>query len=726
MKSLKFIWYRLTAPNATHPDQARQEFLTKAVLVMMGVTLYLFTLIIILVDWLIASLTLESILIILLADLITTLAWWFANRGFWRASSYVPALLLFALGIYGSYTVGLVTTLLLLYALAIMLSGWLHGKRTQWVVMLLSLVVHLAVSLSRFPEPIESFFPVVITLSGAFTGLSLLQSFYTNQLGSALYQARTYATYLADVNLVLEDEVAERKLTTVALRREKERAQKYLQVADVILLAINRQEEITLINDKGCRVLGYTEDEIIGRNWFDTCIPPAIRSQVRDVFHQLMAGEIELVEYNENVVLTKSGEERLIAWHNTVLTDEFGEVTAALGSGEDITNRKRVEERIQRQLLRLNTLRHIDQTITARLDLPDALDIILEKVVDQLRVHAAAILLLEPNAHTLEFTAGHGFLIEEVHASKSCSAHMCARHAGQATQCIRFPDLSLIDNQQARCPRLSAENAQAYFAVPLIVNDRVKGVLEVIHRTPLEPDKEWIDFLETLAGQAAIAVDNAQLLVGLRQSKDALLMAYDATLEGWARALELRDQETKGHSQRVTELSLRLAKELGIEEEQMVHIYRGALLHDIGKMAIPDEILHKPGSLDQNEWEIMKLHPIYAYQMLSSIDFLGPAIDIPHYHHERWDGTGYPRGLEGDQIPLPARIFSVVDVYDALLSDRPYRRALPRHKVLDYIRQQAGKHFDPQVVTVFLQMISSEEILPGPGICDAQMVDHSN
>jgi len=174
--------------------------------------------------------------------------------------------------------------------------------------------------------------------------------------------------------------------------------------------------------------------------------------------------------------------------------------------------------------------------------------------------------------------------------------------------------------------------------------------------------------------------------------------------------LELRDRETEGHSERVTELTLKVAKKLGIEGEALVHIRRGALLHDIGKLAIPDSILLKPGPLNAEEWEMMKKHPVYAYELLSRIEYLKPALDIPYYHHERWDGSGYPKGLRGEEIPLPARIFSVVDVYDALTSDRPYRKAWTNEEAIKYIKDESGRLFDPKVVKAFLEVLREEEI----------------
>jgi HD-GYP domain-containing protein (c-di-GMP phosphodiesterase class II) len=249
--------------------------------------------------------------------------------------------------------------------------------------------------------------------------------------------------------------------------------------------------------------------------------------------------------------------------------------------------------------------------------------------------------------------------------------------------------------------------------VPLIAKGEVVGVLEVFHRSPLNPDADWLGFLETLAGQAAIAVAEARLFADLQRSNTEMLLAYDTTLEGWSAALDLRDKETEGHSQRVTDMTLRLARALEVDEGELEHVRRGSLLHDIGKMGVPDSILHKPGKLTDDEWAIMRQHARHAYDLLSPIAFLRPALEIPYCHHEKWDGTGYPRQLKGDAIPLAARIFAVVDVWDALRSDRPYRLGWPEDKVLDYIREQSGKHFDPRVVEAFLALMAQRPTASG-------------
>jgi putative two-component system response regulator len=195
----------------------------------------------------------------------------------------------------------------------------------------------------------------------------------------------------------------------------------------------------------------------------------------------------------------------------------------------------------------------------------------------------------------------------------------------------------------------------------------------------------------------------------LKSLNSELLTAYNKTIEGWSQALDLRDKETEGHTQRVTDLVLKFAKAVGFSDADLEHVRRGALLHDVGKLGIPDMILHKPGKLTEDEWKVMRMHPVYAYQWLSSIKFLQPALHIPYSHHEKWDGTGYPQGLKGEEIPIAARLFALVDVWDALRSDRPYRNAMPKEEVLEYIRARSGLQFDPALVNIFVELVKDED-----------------
>jgi PAS domain S-box-containing protein/putative nucleotidyltransferase with HDIG domain len=362
----------------------------------------------------------------------------------------------------------------------------------------------------------------------------------------------------------------------------------------------------------------------------------------------------------------------------------------------------RLFEEAEMRVQQLQALRNIDMAITASLDLRVTLNVILDQVATHLKAHAATVLLFDPSSQTLRFAVSRGFRSK---ALQKTNLRLGEGHAGRAAQerrIINIPDLAAEMAEFSRSPKLPDEGFTAYIAVPLVAKGQIKGVLEVLNRTPWQATADWLGFLEALAGQAAIAIDNSGLFDNLQRTNLDLLMAYDKTLEGWSKALDLRDKETEGHALRVTQLTAHLARTMGVNDDDLVHVRRGALLHDIGKMAIPDSILLKPGPLTDEEWVTMKKHPVYAYELLSPIPYLRLALDIPYCHHEKWEGTGYPRRLKGEAIPIAARIFAIVDVYDALTSDRPYRPAWSKQKALAYIREQSGKHFDPQVVEAFL------------------------
>ena len=377
-----------------------------------------------------------------------------------------------------------------------------------------------------------------------------------------------------------------------------------------------------------------------------------------------------------------------------------------LAMGDIVANalyRANLNEQTEQRLQRLSALRTIDMAITASLDLRVTLNVLLEQAVAQLHLETAHILLLNPHTRLLEYLVGYG-----PHAAGAPYVHLrlgegCAGQAALERRSLCVHNAAEIAK---RLPYLALSNAPAnltYYALPLIAKGQVRGVMEVCHALPGGPDPEWEDFLETIAGQAAIAIDNASLFNDLQRANVELNLAYDLTLEGWSRTIDLRSREAEGHTQRVAELTLRLARQMGISDAELVHIRRGALLHDIGKMAIPDSILFKPGPLAEDEWETIRKHPVYAYEMLSSIALLRPALDIPYAHHERWDGSGYPRGLKGRAIPLAARIFSVADVWDTLCSPRIYRQAWHPTQAQDYICHNSGSLFDPQVVEVFME-----------------------
>lgn len=409
---------------------------------------------------------------------------------------------------------------------------------------------------------------------------------------------------------------------------------------------------------------------------------------------------VPLVARHEPIgVLWAGGEIPLNEAHLRLIT-AIGEVAAIA------IQRATLYEETKRRLQRLSAVHIIDQAISASLDLSLFSDVFLHQVLSQLQVHAACIAQYNQHTQSMQYIAGRGFssrftLEREVRLQGTLAGKLALER-----KTIAIPNIARRESpSDLLLTPPSGDEFNAYFGVPLISKGELKGILEVYNHTALHPSSEWLEFLETLAGQAAIAMDNMVLFDNLQRSNAELILAYDTTLEGWARALELRDQETQGHTLRVTDATVKLAAAMGFDEDELAHIRRGAMLHDIGKMAIPDSILLKPGSLNEQEWEVMKHHPLYAYEMLARIPYLRKALNIPHYHHEKWDGSGYPEGLQGENIPLEARIFTVIDVWDALSSDRPYRKAWSSEEVKQYIRQQSGAHFDPQVVAAFFDVL---------------------
>jgi HD-GYP domain-containing protein (c-di-GMP phosphodiesterase class II) len=388
----------------------------------------------------------------------------------------------------------------------------------------------------------------------------------------------------------------------------------------------------------------------------------------------------------------------------TLLHDEDGRPLLWQGLMIDVSEKKKAEGQIKLQIERLKALRTIDMFIASGTDLHLTLQTILHQAVTQLGVDAADILLLNQSMHVLEFAEGVGFRTRSIEQTTLRVGEGFAGRAVLHREIVSVDDVSVDEHH----PLFVLEGFTVYHGIPLIAKGEVKGVLEVFNRSQLVANSEWMDFLESLAGQAALAVDNATLFENLQRTNIELSLAYETTLEGWSAALDLRDKETEGHTQRVTDLTLRLADAMGVSEKERVHIRRGALLHDIGKMGIPDRILLKPDVLTGEEWEIMRQHPVYAYNLLSQIAHLRPALEIPYCHHERWDGSGYPRGLKAEAIPLAARIFAVADVWDALCSDRPYRPAWARNTARDYIKSLSDVHFDRKVVEVFMRVIDGE------------------
>lgn len=379
-------------------------------------------------------------------------------------------------------------------------------------------------------------------------------------------------------------------------------------------------------------------------------------------------------------------------------------------TARDITSWLETESRLKRKMQQLSALRSIDLAIASGLDLNLLLSMLLDHVTSLLNVDATAILLLNRKSNILEFAAGKGFISSTLRYTRLKLGEGCAGKVAMDRKMVHVPDFNTSKTGFERSPFFAAEKFVSYYGVPLIAKGRVLGVLEIFQRSPLNPDSDWLNFLKIISGQAAIAIDSATMFRDLQITNLELNIAYDATIEGLSRALDLRDKETEEHTRRVADITMKMADSLGVPEVERIHMRRGAILHDIGKVAIPDQILFKRGPLIEDEWKIMRKHPDIAVQLLSPVAYLTSALEIPHWHHERWDGAGYPDHLYGEQIPFSARLFAFADVYDALTSDRPYRSAWPKQDAVQYINEQSGKHFDPNLVPVFLNLIHAGKV----------------
>ncbi len=458
---------------------------------------------------------------------------------------------------------------------------------------------------------------------------------------------------------------------------------------------------------------GVLAEDIIGKHAVEFF--PHLRKQGMEEYLQRALGG-ETIQTDD--VLYHVPQSGNIGWYTAVFSPHIsaaGEIIGVVATIHDITERKKGEAERERLLLserdlrqQAETIGRVSQAMSAVLEMPALLDLICKESAHLFEVDSTHIWLVRKNPD-----GGEDFLQGIAGFGRERD-----KFVGMRVPLIDPVNLGarVIRDRKAICINEVDESihtgisgifhVRSIMGVPLFKGEQAIGALLIVDDRKVNRfSDDDLEVAMQLGNHAAIAVNNARLYDDAQSANENLKRSYVNTLEGWAKALELRDAETEGHSQRVTSMTVRLAEEMGLGDDSLEHIRRGALLHDIGKMGIPDRILGKKSDLEPDEWEIMRQHPVYAYELLSSIEYLRPALIIPFCHHERWDGTGYPLGLDGSKIPLPARIFAVVDVFDALTSDRPYRPAWTRERAIRYIVEQAGKHFDPEVVDHFLKIV---------------------
>ncbi len=464
---------------------------------------------------------------------------------------------------------------------------------------------------------------------------------------------------------------------------------------------------IEYVNPKFTEVTGYSREEAIGQN------PRILRSEYTEpetyveLWSTLLSGNVwNGTMCNRN----KNGE---LFWESASISpivDSKGRISHYVAVKEDITHRVTADvelaalsERSSRRLEYLQAAHRIEMAIRQTPALSDLMRTIVTEFLDSLNLNVVALWTRDPVKPRYVIAAED----RRAPLESETNAYEARQRLVDATHDDHRP--FYVAGHDCRDLGLS-DQVRVYGLVPLSAHGEVLAVLEFKSCAPIPADDEWWNSIETIATVCALALHNARLYDEISSAHTEVVEGYDATLEGWSKALDLRDRETEGHSQRVTHAAVMLARKIGIHEDMVVHVRRGALLHDVGKLGVPDRILLKPGPLTAEEREVMQMHPQYAYEWLSRIPFLKPALDIPHYHHEKWDGTGYPHGLKGYDIPVAARLFTIIDIWDALMSNRPYRAAWPRDKVRSYMLEQSGKFFDPKLLTTFIEMSDSGEL----------------
>lgn len=513
---------------------------------------------------------------------------------------------------------------------------------------------------------------------------------------------------------VIFQDITERKQAEDALKASERKFRALAENIPSVVYQCNNDSRFTFIylNDSIESLTGYPKSDFLnGQLSFVDLYHP------EDCKLILLPGPSDEMQTNQEPfhltyrIRHRSGNWVWVDEWGTGVLDAQGKVQYLEGMMIDITERKRTEEELRRHAMELETLAVATSALRTAQNVADMIPILARQALRAVNSAYASIFLLD--IETGEFVSRGWYSVDTPHANQLDETHL--RHFPNSgitgrvattgeiymTEDIQNdPVILILEGEQERL-----KDVHGSVSLPLRAEEKIIGVMHIWStEVRIFTDTE-IRLLIALAETASNSIHRAILFEKTQEHAEELALAYDNTLAGWARALELRDEITEGHTRRVTELTLKLAYALNIPENEIVHIRRGALLHDIGKMGIPDSILHKPGPFTAQERMIMQQHTQYARDMLASISFLQPAIDIPYCHHEHWDGAGYPRGLKGEEIPLAARIFSIIDVWDALTSDRPYRPAWSQEKTCEYILERSGKQFDPKVVEAFFSLV---------------------
>ncbi len=459
--------------------------------------------------------------------------------------------------------------------------------------------------------------------------------------------------------------------------------------------------ELIDVNERFCLETGLPREKIIGKT---ARLLGRLNEEDENRLRELAQKTGGIIDRYEMSMFVNGHERNVLLSAKVMELHDQPEVFTII---TDITDLKKSQKNVQQQLDQITGLRKIDTSIISGSEISDTLNLILDQAVHSLNAKTARLLLGLDASRSPVRIYSRGENLEDITLLEK--EDFLIKKMEQDRETVLVSENEIEESHEALNTFYNENKIRYHCLVPAITGGKLIGIIEIFFEKDPHIDVEnWQLYIETLSGQITLAIKNFELISGLQEKNEELLEAYESTISGWAHALEIRDEETFGHSERVLELSLRVAKALNFSEIEISNFRRGVLLHDIGKIGIPDSILLKPGPLDESEWKIMKQHPVFAYNLLKGISFLKNSLDVPHSHHERWDGSGYPDGLRGEEIPIAARVFAVIDVWDALINDRPYRKAWSKEKTRNYLIENSNVQFDPTIVDIFLKIISSE------------------